>query len=174
MGFAATRLRCIREAPRCIPCFAVAPRHQHQQQPAAFFFGSAAALGSMYGQQQSRCPVLGGCGSAAEGPRLSAAAWLTNRREALPWAGPTRGRCAQPGTGAARCCLCRQRERAHNFGSPQHQPLASKPLSNLLMLCFLFPSKTLFLLMQYPSEALSGLRSKYISALTGVFLKRFS
>ena len=23
MGFAATRLRCIREAPRCIPCFAV-------------------------------------------------------------------------------------------------------------------------------------------------------
>ena len=143
MGFAATRLRCIREAPRCIPCFAVAPRHQHQQQPAAaFFFGSAAALGSMYGQQQSRCPVLGGCGSAAEGPRLSAAASLTNRRGALPWAGPTRSRCAQPGTGAARCCLCRQRERAHNFGSPQHQPLAFKPLSNSSF--FLFFCKNFF------------------------------
>ena len=51
---------------------------------------------------------------------LSSAAWLTNRREALPWAGPTGARCAEPYTGAA-TPGCRQRERAHNSGSPCFQ-----------------------------------------------------
>ena len=92
-------------------------------------------------QQQSRLVRR----SAAQVPRARSrvrllrrrpqaeAADLTNRREPLPWDGPTRAqvhRCgATPGS-------CRQGERAHNFGSPTSTPSSSLSISNLLRTLF--------------------------------------
>ena len=116
MGFAATTwLRCIREAPRCIPCFAV-------EQPAAFFFGWAAAQSrDVRSAAAAQVPSseLGGCGCCCEGPRLRA------RRQIWPTGGSGCLETSQPGlrrgfTGAATPGRRQGGERAsHNFGSPR-------------------------------------------------------
>ena len=117
----------------------LALRWEHHQQPAAaFFFGSAALASSrvgMYGQQPTRCPVLGGCGCCCcEGPRLSAGGRSDQPEGAVALVRANRGAGAVEGH---RCghTWCRQGECAHNFGSQ----LAFKPLSssNLLLIALI-------------------------------------
>ena len=84
----------------------LALRWEHHQQPAAaFFFGSAALASSrvgMYGQQPTRCPVLGGCGCCCcEGPRLSAGGRSDQPEGAVALVRANRGAGALVGTGAA-------------------------------------------------------------------------
>ena len=136
MGSAATtlRLRCIREALPCIPCFAVAPPPPARS--LLLFFSSAAPLlflsrVAMFGQQQhTRCPArwvrLLRRPQQAEKKQ---AAGLTNRRRTLPCSRPIRAQVRSWGTGAPHLVAAKGTLRA--ISGPHFQALPLLFVKNL-------------------------------------------
>ena len=107
MGFAATtlRLRCIREALPCIPCFAVAPPPPPARSLLLFFSSAAPLLFlsrvAIFGQQQqTRCPARWVRLLRRPQQAEKQAAGLTNRRRTLPCSRPIRAQVRSWGTGA--------------------------------------------------------------------------
>ena len=140
MGSAATtlRLRCIREALPCIPCFAVAPP---PPPPAArsllLFFSSAAPLlflsrVAMFGQQQQpRCPARWVRLLRRPQQAEKQAACLTNRRRTLPCSRPIRAQVRSWGTGAPHLVAAKGTLRA--ISGPHFEALPLIFVKNLSM-----------------------------------------
>ena len=141
MGFAATtlRLRCIREALPCIPCFAVAPPPPPPPASSLLLFflqqrrsSSSAELpcsvsSSRPGAQQARWVRLLRRPQQAE----KQAAGLTNRRRTLPCSRPIRAQVRSRGTGAPHLVAAKGTLRA--ISGPHFEALPLIFVKNLSM-----------------------------------------
>ena len=129
MGSAATtlRLRCIREALPCIPCFAVAPPPPGARSLLLFFSSAAPLLflsrvAMFFGQQQpTRCPARWVRLLRRPQQAEKQAAGLTNRRRTLPCSRPIRAQVRSWGTGAPHLVAAKGTLRA--FSGPHFEAL---------------------------------------------------